>query len=218
MLCGECVWGGTCVWVGVWVGVHTCKGERREACDVMCMVMCAYVYCHVNINPHTPSTCISYPLHLASTPHPQQFLPVAQDLEQNNWTRFTPHYKIWRCPDSYKDSEECRKQCIHKGRYCSPDPESDKFDGKDVVEENLRQLCVFKLANASGQSWLWWDYATRFADQCAMDTSKYGKECAEQVGIVCVCVFDDGHDEDNGDGEETTPMLIISHAPTYIQT
>lgn len=116
----------------------------------------------------------------------REFVSVAQDLEQNNWTRFTPHYKIWRCPDAYKDSDECRKQCIHKGRYCSPDPSSDKFDGKDVIEENLRQLCVFKLANASGQSWVWWDYVTRFADQCGMQEGKYGKDCAEKAR-VCVC-------------------------------
>lgn len=150
--------------------------------------------------------CVSPPLHIPTHPtYPhlsQQFLPVAQDLEQNNWTRFTPHYKIWRCPDSYKDSDECRKQCIHKGRYCSPDPESEKFDGKDVVEENLRQLCVFKLANASGQSWLWWDYATRFADQCAMDTAKYGKECAEQVWW-CVC---------GGGGVHDVRVLVQHHS------
>ena len=34
------------------------------------------------------------------------------------------------------------------------------------VQENLRQLCVFKLANESGQPWQWWTYVTKFAGVC----------------------------------------------------
>lgn len=49
------------------------------------------------------------------------------------------------------------------------------------MQENLRQLCVFKLANDSGKPWLWWDYVTRFGEQCDMDSKKYGQECAEHV-------------------------------------
>ena len=48
-------------------------------------------------------------------------------------------------------------------------------------QENLRQLCVFKLANASGQPWQWWDYVTRFANECKMSEQKYNEECAEKV-------------------------------------
>ena len=43
---------------------------------------------------------------------------------------------------------ECRKQCIADGRYCAADPEDDLekgYEGKHVVIENLRQLCVFKV-------------------------------------------------------------------------
>lgn len=50
------------------------------------------------------------------------------------------------------------------------------------LQENLRELCVFKLANDSGRPWLWWDYVTRFAQQCDMESKAYGQECAEKVG------------------------------------
>ena len=49
------------------------------------------------------------------------------------------------------------------------------------AQENLRQLCVFKLANQSGQPWQWWDYVTRFADECKMSEKNYNEECAEKV-------------------------------------
>ena len=66
----------------------------------------------------------------------QEFVPVARELE-GNWTTFTPHYIVWVCPDVYRASEECQQQCIHNGRYCTPDPDGDLmagYSGKDVVQ------------------------------------------------------------------------------------
>lgn len=112
------------------------------------------------------------------------FVPVAKEFDQAGWTKFTPHYIVWTCPDAYRDSAECRSQCIHRGRYCAPDPDgsiAEGYSGAEVVQENLRQLCVFKAANATGKPWLWWDYATRFAEECTMDSEAYGQACAEKV-------------------------------------
>ena len=50
-----------------------------------------------------------------------------------------------------------------------------------AVQENLRQLCVFKLANETGQPWHWWDYVTKFGDECSMDDRTYDEACAERV-------------------------------------
>ena len=50
---------------------------------------------------------------------------MARELEQNNFTSFTPHYITWICPEPYRDSDECQSQCIHNGRYCTPDPDGD---------------------------------------------------------------------------------------------
>ncbi|KAK9804195.1 hypothetical protein WJX72_000406 [[Myrmecia] bisecta] len=113
----------------------------------------------------------------------REFVPVAKELEKN-WTTFTPHYIVWVCPPAYRDSQECVTQCIHKGRYCTPDPDGDLlagFSGADIVQENLRQLCVFKLGNDSAMPWVWWDYVTKFADECKMSENHYNEECAERV-------------------------------------
>ena len=52
-----------------------------------------------------------------------------------------------------------------------------------AVQENLRQLCVFKLANDSGKPWLWWEYVTKFGDECSMVDKTYDEDCAEKVSI-----------------------------------
>ncbi|KAJ8439609.1 hypothetical protein Cgig2_017176 [Carnegiea gigantea] len=91
----------------------------------------------------------------------KEFKGAAQILEKGGYTQFTPHYITWYCPQAFTVSKQCKSQCINHGRYCAPDPEQDfsqGYDGKDVVIENLRQLCVFKVANETKKPWIWWDY------------------------------------------------------------
>ncbi len=66
----------------------------------------------------------------------QEYKHVARELE-GNWTEFTPHYIVWVCPEAYRDSDECKSQCIHQGRYCTPDPDGDLtagYSGADIVQ------------------------------------------------------------------------------------
>ncbi|XP_031485205.1 vacuolar-sorting receptor 1-like [Nymphaea colorata] len=114
----------------------------------------------------------------------KNFKGAAQILEKKGYTQFTPHYITWYCPEAFILSKQCKSQCINHGRYCAPDPEQDfsrGYDGKDVVVQNLRQACVFKIANQSNKPWLWWDYVTDFAIRCPMKEKKYNKECADKV-------------------------------------
>ncbi|KAB1221572.1 Vacuolar-sorting receptor 6 [Morella rubra] len=114
----------------------------------------------------------------------QSFKGHAQILEKGGYTLFTPHYITWYCPQAFILSSQCKSQCINHGRYCAPDPEQDfgmGYQGKDVVFENLRQLCVHRVANESNRSWVWWDYVTDFHIRCSMKEKKYSKECAEDV-------------------------------------
>lgn len=120
----------------------------------------------------------------AQTEFVRNFKGAAQLLEKGGYTMFTPHYITWYCPQAFISSKQCKSQCINHGRYCAPDPEQDfseGYDGKDVVLENLRQLCVYRVANQSQRSWVWWDYVTDFHIRCPMKDKKYNKECAEGV-------------------------------------
>ncbi|KAG6513949.1 hypothetical protein ZIOFF_024286 [Zingiber officinale] len=138
----------------------------------------------------------------------KEFKGSAQLLEKGGYSQFTPHYITWYCPQAFIASKQCKSQCINNGRYCAPDPEQDfsiGYDGKDVVIENLRQLCVFRVVNESKRSWIWWDYVTDFHIRCPMKEKKYNKECAETVmkslGIdvrkVEQCMGDPNADRDN---------------------
>lgn len=114
----------------------------------------------------------------------KDFKGAAQLLEKGGFSQFTPHYITWYCPEAFLLSKQCKSQCINHGRYCAPDPEQDfstGYDGKDVVVENLRQLCVFRVANESKKPWIWWDYVTDFHIRCPMKEKKYNKECADSV-------------------------------------
>ncbi|KAH9318618.1 hypothetical protein KI387_020387, partial [Taxus chinensis] len=114
----------------------------------------------------------------------RNFRGHAQILEKSGFTQFTPHYITWYCPEAFILSKQCVSQCINHGRYCAPDPDQDLsegYDGKDVVIENLRQLCVFRVANESNKPWVWWDYVTDFHVRCPMKDKKYNKDCAEDV-------------------------------------
>ncbi|KAJ1703350.1 hypothetical protein LUZ63_003129 [Rhynchospora breviuscula] len=114
----------------------------------------------------------------------KNFRGHAQLLERGGYTQFTPHYITWFCPEPFRLSRQCKSQCINKGRYCAPDPEQDfgeGYEGKDVVIENLRQLCVHRVANESGRPWQWWDFVVDYDARCSMKEKKYSKECAETV-------------------------------------
>ncbi|XP_057964346.1 vacuolar-sorting receptor 3-like [Malania oleifera] len=114
----------------------------------------------------------------------KDFKGAAQILEKGGYTQFTPHYITWYCPHAFTISKQCKSQCINHGRYCAPDPEQDfssGYEGKDVVIENLRQLCVFRVSNETKKPWLWWDYVTDFQIRCPMKEKKYNKKCADMV-------------------------------------
>ncbi|CAN7126362.1 unnamed protein product [Brassica rapa subsp. narinosa] len=100
----------------------------------------------------------------------KRFKGAAQILEKGGgYTRFTPHYITWYCPEAFLASRQCKSQCINGGRYCAPDPEQDfsrGYNGRDVIIQNLRQACFFRVMNESGKPWIWWDYVTDFAIRC----------------------------------------------------
>ncbi|XP_066395522.1 vacuolar-sorting receptor 1-like [Miscanthus floridulus] len=138
----------------------------------------------------------------------RSFRGIAQALEKRGYTQFTPHYITWYCPEAFILSKQCKSQCINHGRYCAPDPEQDfsiGYDGKDVVVQNLIQICVFRVANETHRPWMWWDYVHDFAVRCPMKEKKYTRECAHGVinslGLdiekINKCVGDPDADKEN---------------------
>ncbi|ETO31842.1 hypothetical protein RFI_05274, partial [Reticulomyxa filosa] len=120
----------------------------------------------------------------------QNWRNTALNLEYKNYTTFAPHvYTIngsyWRCDTG---TFRCGKQCTNSGRYCAVDPEgvffknililitcdvSSGLNGMDVVQENLRSTCVWKLresllslySQTHNESY-WWDYVNLWNSNC----------------------------------------------------
>lgn len=112
------------------------------------------------------------------------FADKAEYLERGGYTHFTPHYITLSCPPEYVDTDFCKSQCINAGRYCEQDPDGDLtvgYAGKEVVEQNLRQLCVFEWGNATGQPWVWWRYSAANGRECGMADKKYSLECLRRM-------------------------------------
>lgn len=100
------------------------------------------------------------------------------------YTRFSPYYITWYCPDESHETEACKSQCVNHGRYCAPDPQGDfteGYQGEDVVVQNLHEACFFGVANESQKPWLWWDFDTNFSVRCPMKDRKFNTDCAAQV-------------------------------------
>merc|ERR1712032_1445540 len=104
-------------------------------------------------------------------------------------------------------AETTSKLCTDStGRYCAEDPDgSGPVSGKEVIEEDLRQLCLHEQTKVRGRgsefqdhvmppefAAAYWSYIEKFADSCPLDgdskTGKvYGTECSyalmREVGL-----------------------------------
>jgi hypothetical protein len=121
-------------------------------------------------------------------------------LRLSSHLTFTPRYYIFdghalKCDSKYN----CGTQCVSNGAYCGRDPDGAMgtgVEGKDVVMENLRQLCIWSSLNAKlkadpavGRVELmkWWCYVNDFSDQCfdtkgiAMESSENFAQCSNDV-------------------------------------
>lgn len=56
----------------------------------------------------------------------------------------TPHFKFWECKDC--DSDFTSENCWANGKYCAIDSNHPTLSGRDIMTEDLRQLCVYNIA------------------------------------------------------------------------
>jgi hypothetical protein len=121
------------------------------------------------------------------------FGAVAADLADS--VQFTPHFFILdgRLYGCTTEARRCGDQCTADGKYCAHDPDgslTSGISGLDIVEENLRQMCLFRHLNETGRGLLWWDYASRFIAQCCnpedlvsglCDASAWSSACSYDI-------------------------------------
>jgi hypothetical protein len=77
---------------------------------------------------------------------------------------FTPHYVFWQCQNC--DEAYTEKDCYGGGKYCAVEPSNDKIAGTEIIDEDLRQKCLWKILQDKGQTDVWWDYIARVHSRC----------------------------------------------------
>merc|ERR1712070_1221767 len=112
---------------------------------------------------------------------------------------FTPHYAVFSMPSS--DPSVYQDLCSDTtGQYCAEDPDaSGSITGKDVLEEDVRQLCIHELTKVSSQGGQhdghdhapveyaapFWDYLEKFQERCPLDgsspTERFGLDCSKKL-------------------------------------
>ena len=103
----------------------------------------------------------------------------------------------WACPactDDFKQDE-----CFGDGRYCAPNQnraEGSFIKGKNIILEDLRQMCLHQRLVFEGNEPLWWDYM-KYVHQ----------ECFEYISEEC---SQDAHAKIQQDFEETQRCVDAS--------
>jgi hypothetical protein len=92
-----------------------------------------------------------------------KYMPELQD-----YVTFKPRFVTWGCPmctDDFKKNE-----CFGDGKYCSPNGQqtmlSSYVKGKDIIIEDLREICLHSRLAEHGKESLWWDYMRAVHSQC----------------------------------------------------
>ena len=91
-------------------------------------------------------------------------------------TLFTPHFSMLSCTDCEIGIKE--KHCYCDGKYCAIDESTSNVTGKEILDENLRQMWLYKDLQEKGQSNKWWDYVLKMHALWKYDLSE---DCSKNV-------------------------------------
>lgn len=69
----------------------------------------------------------------------EDFEPFMEGFEGR--VNFTPHYVFWECIGC--DTRYIDTDCFGGGKYCAVEPSNDIIQGKEIVLEDIRQICLY---------------------------------------------------------------------------
>lgn len=77
---------------------------------------------------------------------------------------FKPRYVFWECTNC--DQTYLDKDCFGGGRYCAVESSNQNIKGRDIVLEDVRQLCIWENQKAQNDTIKWWKYMRRVHSTC----------------------------------------------------
>ncbi|CAJ1374764.1 unnamed protein product [Effrenium voratum] len=109
-------------------------------------------------------------------------------LSLGHHLQFAPHYDIFSLDEGEDDS-----LCVASGseRFCAKSPEDGEVSGEEVVNEDVRQLCIWNTTSrreredGASYSSLYWQYVADFNQRCGMQARdvarRFGEKCSLAV-------------------------------------
>jgi len=79
---------------------------------------------------------------------------------------FTPRYVFWECQSPMCDVSYTDKDCFGGGRYCAMESSNVNLSGRDIVLEDLRQMCIWDYAKEQNEQKIWWNYISELHKKC----------------------------------------------------
>ena len=83
------------------------------------------------------------------------FLEDFTKIEQNlgSLLNFKPRYVFWECTNC--DEKFLKNDCFGGGRYCAVESTNQNIKGRDIVLEDLRQMCIWKQVSSQNATKPW---------------------------------------------------------------
>lgn len=110
----------------------------------------------------------------------KNFASIGKQLTKKN-AEFHPHYVFIKCLNCEKNNfQESHDDCLGGGRYCAPDPDGPgPIKGRDVVIENLRQICMFNQLSESKDYSIWFKFQEEFSNNC--ESKIFNDDCSNEI-------------------------------------
>ena len=89
---------------------------------------------------------------------------------------FRPRYVFWECTNC--DATYLDKDCFGGGRYCAVESSNANIKGRDIVLEDVRQLCLWENLSAKNDTYSWWKYIKRIHSTCY---SVINEDCSKRA-------------------------------------
>jgi hypothetical protein len=123
-------------------------------------------------NMTRPDDHVEYSLWMSSSSDAAlDFIEDFQDIAAKfaDDAAMTPHYSFEKCTDCGKDYTD--EHCFGGGKYCAHDTNHESLKGRDIILEDLRELCIFKRYEHEDRM-LWWRYMRMTHETCYGDVAE----------------------------------------------
>ena len=148
----------------------------------------------------------------------EELYPYLEKLEASIIANI--HYVTYQTPQYDKDQiTGIYQNCLGSGKYCNSPGKFNTNNGRLIVNENIKQKCLYKWAQNNNNMMLYWDYMINFFNLCLdIDDPKFNPECSAiaslQLNIpndqINKCISDSFINQDKIIDKENLSIYVLN--------